>query len=913
MRMMMTIIMIYGVVSTMEHHLQNNFRDSQIEISSASPKTYNTVTNHLAIVSSIAVLDNIIQSDLVLIIFTMENCNIWVLVISNQTPVISFVYKRNCITSQTGTKYKYIIKSLENAQFQYKDCLSLKPGLENNELIEPSNTGFGRSFNRSKYLASQTRREDRTRNRNYIQSNMQYLENTVLKRKYFLQVESSSTGNMGCSEKHELIGQSSTIFGRKFQVSNLRGLIFLLTTILVSTIWILILSIWLQAGEPLLIEHVELFQQLKERNGDEFELLTKNCLIAPIEEQQHLQAETSMEFFSPYQKIRSFEADDFPENKVDLIEENYLGQQTKMKEGPLPLEKVLVPIIALSQNCSHKIGSILAPPQPLNKLDTLDVIPAGKLQLIDDDLNEENKEISPKLKVNLAIYEVLPLGSSQSLIQNTGSLLVPPPPPAAPALNLIASTSNCRMFHWEAMKKPNGNSIWSDLAGFETKIDTNMLESQFGKTLRSATKESSQPTGHNDKEKLLKLPDSRKSQNMEIMLRKLPKIPILHKAILNLDDSIFTGEIFELVFQNIPSAEDLEFISCLGDIDENLAEAPVLYIKMLHSIPNWEERLQTWKLFKEFDDRYNDICENISQYQTTLDEVKGMKSLQQILAVILCCGNQMNRGSYRGNAQGFRLDSILKLSTTKMTVASQGSLLDYIVHQLNNTYPESTDFGVNMQISFNKVQKLSLALLHNGATNLAKEVRRLSSICDEVASKLDPNDKYLKIRDSFGKFVKNMETVELQIQQLQQRCQDILEYFGLSLKVAKKMFQELYPVNLNSQKKKDQLLKAEKTEWTNNDEVKINEVVKGAFQARKSHLESKSNEELKKARQKRVTDAKKSFQHWIGQFDLDSEILKETNESVSDDFQILSDCTTNLLRMLAEFAIQFNESLARLH
>jgi hypothetical protein len=49
----------------------------------------------------------------------------------------------------------------------------------------------------------------------------------------------------------------------------------------------------------------------------------------------------------------------------------------------------------------------------------------------------------------------------------------------------------------------------------------------------------------------IRLPDGKQSQNLEIMLRKLPKPQEIAKGILNLDSNLLSKDVLDLIFQNV--------------------------------------------------------------------------------------------------------------------------------------------------------------------------------------------------------------------------------------------------------------------------------------------------------------------------------------------------------------------------
>jgi hypothetical protein len=55
----------------------------------------------------------------------------------------------------------------------------------------------------------------------------------------------------------------------------------------------------------------------------------------------------------------------------------------------------------------------------------------------------------------------------------------------------------------------------------------------------------------NPRKEKTKLPDAKQAQNIEIMLKKLPNLELLEKGIKNLDVTILTHDVLELMLKNV--------------------------------------------------------------------------------------------------------------------------------------------------------------------------------------------------------------------------------------------------------------------------------------------------------------------------------------------------------------------------
>jgi hypothetical protein len=68
--------------------------------------------------------------------------------------------------------------------------------------------------------------------------------------------------------------------------------------------------------------------------------------------------------------------------------------------------------------------------------------------------------------------------------------------------------------------------------------------------------------------------------------------------------------------------------------------------------------------------------------------VRDSEALQKILGTVLAVGNYLNGGTAKGQADGFEIDALLKVTMVKDST-NRVTLLDYVIKLANTQYPES--------------------------------------------------------------------------------------------------------------------------------------------------------------------------------------------------------------------------------
>lgn len=136
---------------------------------------------------------------------------------------------------------------------------------------------------------------------------------------------------------------------------------------------------------------------------------------------------------------------------------------------------------------------------------------------------------------------------------------------------------------------------------------------------------------------------------------------------------------------------------------------PDFHVQGLISVPFWETRLRSLKALREYEEESSSLYEEIALLSNAMKFLVQSTSLRSIFGSILFIGNQMNLGSARGSAKGFRLDAIAKLRSMKWSVLLTTALMctiDTCFHLSNNNpHTSLLDFLVK-QLSRNAAQAL---------------------------------------------------------------------------------------------------------------------------------------------------------------------------------------------------------------
>ena len=248
---------------------------------------------------------------------------------------------------------------------------------------------------------------------------------------------------------------------------------------------------------------------------------------------------------------------------------------------------------------------------------------------------------------------------------------------------------------WTALQTDvtKSSSLWSkvDLKKLDDlELDYSELENSFSQVESSARPMVNVKT----KVKEASVLDMTRTQNVEISSRSLNRTPEgLVRLVLELDPGELTAEVTEICLSLVPTPSDVSAIRGYSGPEEGLGKAGQL-LKALIDVPRLKERLECHKVIFTWNKTMDSVkAANLvlGQACRELTSTDSTAKLSKLLSVILAVGNFMNGGSSRV-AAAVKLDSILKLNTVKAASGQRGTLLHFVVKQLQQKYPDVLDF-----------------------------------------------------------------------------------------------------------------------------------------------------------------------------------------------------------------------------
>jgi hypothetical protein len=232
--------------------------------------------------------------------------------------------------------------------------------------------------------------------------------------------------------------------------------------------------------------------------------------------------------------------------------------------------------------------------------------------------------------------------------------------------------------------------------------------------------------------------DSNRSRNVSINLMMFKDIT--HKqiaeAFLELSDSAFTLEQLEQMQRNLPTDPEIRSIKEYSGEPSTLG-VPERYFLELSRVPLLTERIKIMIFRKEFDSEAHTALGKMKAISHACTLLKSSQNIKILLKNVLLLGNFMNFSTFRGNATGFRLETLEKLRLVKSSSHPNMTLLDYIC---GVSLSELRGTELKREISaLERIQQISDSELKSGISSLLIEFEQMLKLgnhkaCDKLLS-----------------------------------------------------------------------------------------------------------------------------------------------------------------------------------
>lgn len=188
--------------------------------------------------------------------------------------------------------------------------------------------------------------------------------------------------------------------------------------------------------------------------------------------------------------------------------------------------------------------------------------------------------------------------------------------------------------------------------------------------------------------------DPKRANNLNISLAQYRKItsgvpPLsdaygcgweaLVRAVYALDPLALPRPLLDQLVLLMPTTEDLSAVKAFKGDPSTLMDCDKFYRLLATSVPRFPAKVSAVALRAGFDATAADVSAKAAVLTTACTQVVRSSRLQAVLTCVLAIGNVLNEGVESLQADAIRLESLLKLSSTKSSVDKKTTLMDALV------------------------------------------------------------------------------------------------------------------------------------------------------------------------------------------------------------------------------------------
>ena len=271
--------------------------------------------------------------------------------------------------------------------------------------------------------------------------------------------------------------------------------------------------------------------------------------------------------------------------------------------------------------------------------------------------------------------------------------------------------------------------------------------------------------------------DDKRTQSVGITIAKLPPPEKIKHALSEMDKSLLTKAQIDSLYKEFITREEYDTYLQIGE-DGNW-DHDEKYLIQINSIPNAKTKLHIWSTLLEFNDSFPGVQESFSYMQDACNELKQNKFFKEMLSAILTIGNVLNGGTQKGQADGFSLDVLPKLSSVKDNKGQ--TVLNWVCHKVKK-----------IDDSFDGLKKYFPQLIKASAYSLSECVKSLNEL-KRFLTNIQKELKDIETQDNFINEVNNtLNDYNDKIKQIEKLSNDNLKvyqntakYFGYTEKDSK--------------------------------------------------------------------------------------------------------------------------------
>ncbi|XP_058018814.1 inverted formin-2 isoform X2 [Ahaetulla prasina] len=318
---------------------------------------------------------------------------------------------------------------------------------------------------------------------------------------------------------------------------------------------------------------------------------------------------------------------------------------------------------------------------------------------------------------------------------NTVSYTTPPPK------RMKMPTLRMKKLNWQKLPSNvvrENHSMWASATSEEyVEPDYSKIEQLFCFPQTKPKPEEVAPVKTEPKE--ITFLDPKKSLNLNIFLKqfKCTNEEVV-KMIQEDDRTKFDVEVLKQLLKLLPEKHEIENLKAFKEEKEKLANADQFYLLLL-GVPSYQLRIECMLMCEETAVLLEMLQPKAETIRRACEDLRSSRRLPIFCQLVLNVGNFLNYGSHTGDADGFKIGTLLKLTETKAN-QTRITLLHHILEEVEKNHTDLLQLPKDLEC-VSKAAGINLDVIRSESSSNIKKLleleRKLSSSTEEVKSQYE--------------------------------------------------------------------------------------------------------------------------------------------------------------------------------
>lgn len=266
--------------------------------------------------------------------------------------------------------------------------------------------------------------------------------------------------------------------------------------------------------------------------------------------------------------------------------------------------------------------------------------------------------------------------------------------------------------------------------------------------------------------------NDKRSQSVGITIAKIPPIERVQEALVKMDGKELNRSQISSLLREYITEEELSDYESQNEPGMQWEKGEEFMIA-LHKIPFSKLKLSIWTFTFDYSENYEGIETTVKYVRGACDEVRKSEHLKKLFGYVVAVGNILNGGTMKGQADGFNLDFLPKLSGLKdntnknlvQVICAMIKKEDESFENIKKQYPNLSEAG-----------KVTMAETQGSLNKLKKELKDQKANLQKIMSLEDQFVK--KTSELLETYSKEVENIEKEFTENLKCFQETVSYFG---------------------------------------------------------------------------------------------------------------------------------------